>query len=147
MRRSSRFPVWGTLRLVRRIDSEAVARRLARAILADLRLYNEEKVRDGQDLSDEIDEGRQLFRERVEARFFDLFEVAIAELLPEVEGVVSSTAAVTRDPRGERRGIPEGFFREGPREREPRRPRSSLALLLALGLASLGLVAYWLLGS
>ncbi len=132
---------------MRRIDSEAGARRLARAILADLRLYNEEKVRGGQDLSDEIDEGRQLFRERVEARFFDLYEAAVAELLPGAEGVVSSTAAVTRDARGERRGIPEGFFREEPREREPRRPTSPLALLLALGLVSLGLIAYWLLRS
>ncbi len=145
MQPSSRLSVWGTLRLVRRIDSEAVARRLARAILADLRLYNQEKVRGGQDLSDEIDEGRQLYRERVEARFFDLFEAAIAELLPEAEGAVSSTAAVTRDAMGERRGIPEGFFRQESREREPRQPKSPVALLLALGLLSLGLVAYWLL--
>jgi len=130
---------------VRLIDSEAGARRLARAVLADLRLYNEEKVRAGEDLSDEIDEGRRLFRERVEARFYDLFERSVAELLPEAEGAVSSTAAVTRDARGEHGGIPEGFFRAESSERSQRGRGLPGALLLALGLTILGLVAYGLL--
>ena len=54
------------------IETEEAARRLARAIASDLSLYNEEKITEGVTndnlfdvLSDEIEEGRALFKSRV----------------------------------------------------------------------------------
>jgi hypothetical protein len=135
-----------------RIGSEAAARRLARAIVSDLRLYHEEKIQAGQDVSDEIDEGRRLFRQRVEASFYPLFEAALSELLPETASAASSTAAVSWDApdpgtaipaaaRGARaasRGIPEGFLRE----EKPAADRGSWGCwLVAMVVLILGAVA------
>lgn len=54
------------------IETEEAARRLARAIASDLSLYNEEKITQGiqsdtlfEVISEEIEEGRQLFKSRV----------------------------------------------------------------------------------
>lgn len=54
------------------IDNPEAARRLARAIASDLSLYNEEKIVQGfgednlfEAISEEIEEGRQLFKSRV----------------------------------------------------------------------------------
>lgn len=54
------------------IETEEAARRLARAIASDLSLYNEEKIVNGitednlfEAISEEIEEGRQLFKSRV----------------------------------------------------------------------------------
>ncbi|HOU93088.1 MAG TPA: hypothetical protein PLU22_18675 [Polyangiaceae bacterium] len=127
-----------------KIDSEAAARRLARAILADIRLYESEKVRAGEDLSESIEEGRRLFRERVEARLYDRFEAAVAELLPEAAAAVSSTAAVTRQAPEARPGIPESFFREEASDPGQRGRGLPGVLFLSLGLMILGLIAFWL---
>jgi hypothetical protein len=63
-------------------DREA-AERLARAILDDITLYNDERVRTTRDLTgelaSEIEEGRALFRSRVEPSLHGVFE---EELLP-----------------------------------------------------------------
>ncbi|MEM6958865.1 MAG: hypothetical protein AAF645_24500, partial [Myxococcota bacterium] len=54
------------------IETEEAARRLARAIASDLSLYNEERIVQGvkgdnlfEVLTDEIEEGRALFKSRV----------------------------------------------------------------------------------
>jgi len=130
--------------VARKIDSEAAARRLARAILTDIRLCESEKVRAGEDLTDSVEEGRRLFRERVEARLYDRFEVAVSELLPEAAPAVSSTAAVTRQAPEARPGIPESFFREEASEPGQRGRGIPGAVFLALGSVILGLIAFWL---
>ena len=65
------------------IDDHEAAERLARAILDDITLYNDERVRTTRDLTadlaSEIEEGRALFRARVEASLHGVFE---EELLP-----------------------------------------------------------------
>ena len=59
------------------IETEEAARRLARAIASDLSLYNEEKIMEGiqndnlfQALSEELEEGRALFKSRVSPDLF-----------------------------------------------------------------------------
>ena len=54
------------------IETEEAARRLARAIASDLSLYNEDKVLKGiqndtlfEEMREEIEEGRELFKSRV----------------------------------------------------------------------------------
>jgi hypothetical protein len=54
------------------IETDEAARRLARAIASDLSLYNEEKITKGllddnlfDTITDEIEEGRQLYKSRV----------------------------------------------------------------------------------
>ena len=65
------------------IDEPKAAERLAKAILADITLYNDERVRRAQDLvaelAAEIEEGRTLFRARVEPPLHYVFE---GEILP-----------------------------------------------------------------
>jgi hypothetical protein len=65
------------------IDDPKHAERLARAILDDITLYNEERVRDSRDLTgdlaNEIEEGRALFRSRVAEPLHHVFD---EELLP-----------------------------------------------------------------
>lgn len=55
------------------IDTPEAARRLARAIVSDIRIYNEPKVAEGIEkdtlldlLADDLEEGRALFRSRVD---------------------------------------------------------------------------------
>jgi hypothetical protein len=62
------------------ISDPAQARRLARAIASDIKLYNEDKLAGGQDLSAEIDEGRALYRARVDSALMQPYEQAILEL-------------------------------------------------------------------
>ena len=59
-----------------KIETEEAARRLAEAILSDIRLYNAEAITQGRDLSVEIGEGRALYRSRVLASFHPLYERA-----------------------------------------------------------------------
>jgi hypothetical protein len=61
------------------IDSEEKARRLARAILADIQLYNAETIARGGDLTDVIAEGRALYRGRVVPELHPLFEAMLDE--------------------------------------------------------------------
>ena len=60
------------------IDTPERAIRLARTIASDISLYNEEKILRGltedklfTELSDEIEEGRELYRTRVAADLYD----------------------------------------------------------------------------
>ncbi|MBN2803670.1 MAG: hypothetical protein JXR91_11285 [Deltaproteobacteria bacterium] len=80
---------------MRIIETEQAARRLARAIASDLSLYNEEKILEGLQadnlydaLSDEIEEGRELFNTRVipELQGNNFYDRAIIDLLIKSKG-------------------------------------------------------------
>ncbi len=81
------------------IDTEEAARRLARAIASDLSLYNEDKIVDGikgdnlfEALSDEIEEGRTLFKSRVAPNLYpkNFYDRAIIDILVRSKGHVPS---------------------------------------------------------
>jgi hypothetical protein len=65
------------------IEDRGAAERLAKAILSDITLYNDERVRRATDLtaelSTELDEGRELFRSRVAPELHHVYE---DEILP-----------------------------------------------------------------
>ena len=80
---------------MRIIETEEAARRLARAIASDLSLYNEDKILEGLQndnlyelLSEEIDEGNELFRSRVTPELFEknFYDRAIIDLLIKSKG-------------------------------------------------------------
>jgi uncharacterized hydantoinase/oxoprolinase family protein len=80
---------------MRVIETEEAARRLARAIASDLSLYNEDKILEGlqadnlyETLSEEIEEGRQLFKSRVNQELFgkNFYDRAIIDLLIKSKG-------------------------------------------------------------
>jgi hypothetical protein len=81
------------------IDNEKRARQLARAIASDLTLYHEPKILEGltndtlfETLSDEVTEGRELFKSRVTPDIFGLhiYERAIVDVLVKSKGHVKS---------------------------------------------------------
>jgi hypothetical protein len=81
------------------IDNEEGARRLARAIASDLSLYNEEKIRKGIEeddlftsLSEEIEEGRALYKSRVSSDLFhrNFYDRALVDILVKSKGHVKS---------------------------------------------------------
>lgn len=61
------------------IDTPEAAWRLARAILADLQLYNDKAIREGVDMSEQVAEGRQLFCNRVGPALHAIFEQALLD--------------------------------------------------------------------
>lgn len=73
------------------IDSPEAANRLARAIVSDIRVYNEEKVRAGIErdsvfdlLAEEIEEGRKHYQSRVSGELsarMSFFNQAIVDVL------------------------------------------------------------------
>lgn len=82
------------------IDNPDQARRLARAIISDIAIYNREKVERGirEDsifdlLADEIEEGRQHFMSRVapELAAASIFEIALVDVLIKRAGKIEST--------------------------------------------------------
>ncbi len=81
------------------IETEEAARRLARAIASDLSLYNEEKIMEGitkdtlfSVLSDELEEGRALFKSRVSPELFqkNFYDRAVIDILVRSKGHVQS---------------------------------------------------------
>ncbi len=81
------------------IETEEAARRLARAIASDLSLYNEEKIVEGitgdnlfDALSDEIEEGRALFKSRVAPELYakNFYDRAIIDILVRSKGHIKS---------------------------------------------------------
>ena len=81
------------------IETEEAARRLARAIASDLSLYNEEKIMEGiqndnlfQALSEELEEGRALFKSRVSPDLFakNFYDRAVIDILVRAKGHVQS---------------------------------------------------------
>jgi hypothetical protein len=82
------------------IDNPENARRLARAIISDVALYNREKVEEGirndnifEVLADELEEGRQHFRSRVvpELVSANIYEIAIVDVLIKRSGKIESS--------------------------------------------------------
>ncbi len=81
------------------IDSSKRARQLARAIASDLTLYHEAKILDGiandslfDVMSDEIEEGRELFKSRVTPDIYaqNIYERALVDVLVKSKGHVKS---------------------------------------------------------
>lgn len=76
-----------------------VATRLAKALVADLRLYHERELREGRLPESAVDEARGLFRARVDPALHDVLEHAVNELLaatpPRGERALESTSGST----------------------------------------------------
>ena len=81
------------------IETEEAARRLARAIASDLSLYNEEKIVQGiqnddlfNALSEEIEEGRALYKSRVSPSLYEknFYDRALVDILVKSKGHVKS---------------------------------------------------------
>ena len=81
------------------IETEEAARRLARAIASDLSLYNEEKIVEGiqkdnlfDSLSEEIEEGRALYKSRVSPQLYqkNFYDRALVDILIKSKGHVKS---------------------------------------------------------
>src|SRR5439155_6103451 len=77
------------------IETEEAARRLARAIASDLSLYNEEKIVSGitndnlfDSLSEEIEEGRALYKRRVSPELYpkNYYDRALVDILIKAKG-------------------------------------------------------------
>lgn len=82
------------------IDNAEQAKRLARAIISDVAIYNREKVEAGikndtifELLSDELEEGRQHFNTRVvpEIASSNVFDLAVVDVLIKRSGKIEST--------------------------------------------------------
>ncbi|HUH04629.1 MAG TPA: hypothetical protein VML75_21680 [Kofleriaceae bacterium] len=81
------------------IDNPKRARQLARAIASDLTLYHEAKILEGIEndtlfdvMSDEIEEGRDLFKSRVTPEIYEqnIYDRAIVDVLVKSKGHVKS---------------------------------------------------------
>jgi hypothetical protein len=81
------------------IDKPERARQLARAIASDLSLYHEDKIVEGIEndslfdtMSEEIQEGRDLFKSRVTEEIFkmNLYDRAIIDVLIKNKGHIKS---------------------------------------------------------
>ena len=81
------------------IETEEAARRLARAIASDLSLYNEEKIVQGiqndnlfSALSEEIEEGRALYKSRVSPDLYakNFYDRALVDILIKSKGHIKS---------------------------------------------------------
>lgn len=83
------------------IDTPERAVRLARTIASDISLYNEEKIVRGLSddklftaLSDELEEGRELYRARVAPELYErtnFFDRAVVDIILKSKGHVKST--------------------------------------------------------
>ncbi|HEX6272039.1 MAG TPA: hypothetical protein VFZ53_03330 [Polyangiaceae bacterium] len=81
------------------IETEEAARRLARAIASDVSLYNEEKIVRGiendslfEELGEEIEEGRALYKSRVSPDLYNrnFYDRALVDILIKSKGHVKS---------------------------------------------------------
>jgi hypothetical protein len=81
------------------IETEEAARRLARAIASDLSLYNEEKIIRGiendslfEELTEEIEEGRSLYKSRVSSELYgrNFYDRALVDILIKSKGHIRS---------------------------------------------------------
>ena len=81
------------------IETEEAARRLARAIASDVSLYNEEKIVRGlendslfEELGEEIEEGRALYKSRVSPDLYhrNFYDRALVDILIRSKGHVKS---------------------------------------------------------
>lgn len=82
------------------IEDKDAARRLARAILSDVSLYNQEKVQEGikndnlfEVLDEELKEGREHYLSRVSpdiAEKYNFYDLAIVDVLVKQSGKIES---------------------------------------------------------
>ena len=81
------------------IETEEAARRLARAIASDVSLYNEEKIVRGlendslfDELGEEIEEGRALYKSRVSPDLYqkNFYDRALVDILIKSKGHIKS---------------------------------------------------------
>lgn len=81
------------------IDNEKRARQLARAIASDLSMYYEAKILEGLEndtlfevLADDIEEGRELFQQRVTPEIFatPIYEHALVDVIIKYKGHVKT---------------------------------------------------------
>ena len=87
--------------MARLVDNPDLAFRLARAIVSDIALYNQEKVRDGIKndnifdlLADELQEGRDHFNGRVSPEMKErdhLFDRAVVDVMIRQAGKIESS--------------------------------------------------------
>lgn len=87
--------------MARLVENPALAFRLARAIVSDIALYNQEKVQEGikndnifDVLAEELDEGREHFHGRVSPEMDDrdhLFDRAVVDVMIKQAGKVESS--------------------------------------------------------
>jgi hypothetical protein len=82
------------------IENRDQARRLARAIVSDVAMYNREKVEQGikddnifETLSEQLTEGREHFQSRVckELAESNIFDIAVVDVLIKRAGKIEST--------------------------------------------------------
>jgi len=82
------------------IETEEAARRLARAIASDLSLYNEEKIVRGiekdslfEELAEEVEEGRALYKSRVSPELYqrNFYDRALVDILIKSKGHIKSS--------------------------------------------------------
>jgi hypothetical protein len=82
------------------IDNPDQARRLARAIVSDVAIYNREKVEEGirndnifELLSDQLEEGREHFKSRVSPDLVgsNIYELAVVDVLIKRAGKIESS--------------------------------------------------------
>jgi hypothetical protein len=81
------------------INTPEAANRLARAIASDVSLYNEDKIKKGIEedtfftiIADEIEEGREHFKSRVEPQLFmrGIYERALCDVIIARKGHIKS---------------------------------------------------------
>ncbi len=81
------------------IDNDEAARRLARAIASDISLYNEDKIVNGitndnlfTALSEEIEEGRALYKKRVAPELYpkNFYDRALVDIVIKGKGHIKS---------------------------------------------------------
>jgi hypothetical protein len=87
--------------MARLVDNPALAFRLARAIVSDIALYNQEKVRDGIKndnifdlMADELKEGRDHFHSRGAPELLDrdhLYDRAVVDVMIKQAGKIESS--------------------------------------------------------
>lgn len=116
------------------IDTEEAATRLAKAIDADIRLYNHEDIAAGADISGVLQEGRDLFHSRVVPSLHRVYEETIQGLVQRRPFAGAATLAPVEKVSGS--PLPPGLF-EG--NAQPGRAGPSwwfvaAALLLAVAL-------------
>ncbi|TWJ32495.1 hypothetical protein [Geobacter argillaceus] len=82
------------------IDNPDQARRLARAIVSDVAIYNREKVEEGikndsifEILAEQLEEGREHFRSRVSPELggSNIYELAVVDVLIKRAGKIESS--------------------------------------------------------
>lgn len=127
------------------ITNAEPATRLARAILADLRLYHEEMIRSGRLDPAVIDEGRELYRSRVDSSLHGEFERELAAFAStnrvEIPGGAAHAAPTSVDSAMRSRTVDERF-----RDLDPPPPVASTssawpgAIAIVLAILGLGIV-------